>query len=48
VLYFLVVAWPRMRAMRLRSVDLICQTEWARARGYTAAMLRFFAFPRSG
>jgi hypothetical protein len=46
-LYFVIAVWPRIRAMRLRSQELICQSEWARGRGYTAATLRFFAFPWS-
>jgi len=46
-LYLGVVALPRMRAMRRRSHELICESEWARQRGYTPATLRFFAFPWS-
>ena len=46
-LYFVAALWPKMRAMRLRSVELMCQSEWARGRGYTAATLRSFAFPWS-
>ena len=46
-LYFVMTAWPRMRAMRLRSQEMMCESAWARGRGYTAATLRFVAFPWS-
>jgi hypothetical protein len=34
-IYFVVSGWPRMRAMRRRTMEFLCETEWARSRGYT-------------
>jgi hypothetical protein len=45
--YFLVFGLPRLRAMRRRSMELLCDTEWARSRGYDPATLRLMNFPWS-
>jgi hypothetical protein len=47
VVYFWIVGLPRIRAMRRRSVQLLCDTEWARNRGYTPDNLRLMVFPWS-
>jgi hypothetical protein len=38
---------PRMQAMRKRTKELLCETAWARSRGYTPERLRLIAFPWS-
>jgi hypothetical protein len=47
-IYFAVSGWPRLRAMRRRSMELLCETEWARSRGYTPDRLRLMKFPGFG
>ncbi len=43
VVYFAVSGLPRLRATRRRTIELLCETEWARSRGYTPARLRLMA-----
>ncbi|MFO0783057.1 MAG: hypothetical protein U0636_05190 [Phycisphaerales bacterium] len=45
VIYLAIIGFPRIRAMRRRSLELLCQTDWARSRGYTPEHLRLMAFP---
>lgn len=45
--YFMVWGLPRLRAMRRRTTELLCQTEWARSRGHTPDRLRLMTFPWS-
>ncbi len=47
IIYFAVSGLPRFRAMRRRSMELLCETEWARSRGYTPERLRLMTFPWS-
>lgn len=42
--YFAISALPRLRAMRRRSMELLCETEWAWSRGYTPERLRLMSF----
>jgi hypothetical protein len=44
-IYFVVASLPRRRAMRRRSMELLCATEWAREHGYTPERLRLMKFP---
>jgi len=44
-IYIVVSGWPRLRAMRRRSRELLCETEWARGRGYTPERLRWWKLP---
>jgi hypothetical protein len=44
-IYFAVSGWSRLRAMRRRSMELLCETEWACGRGYTPERLRLMRFP---
>jgi hypothetical protein len=46
-LYVLFVVLPRLRAMRRRSKELLCDTEWARSHGYAPDTLRLVVFPWS-
>ena len=43
--YFVVSGFPRLRAMHRRSMALLCETAWARGRGYTPERLRPMVFP---
>ena len=43
--YFAVSGLARLRAMRRRTMELLCETEWARSRGYTPNRLRLMTFP---
>jgi tetrahydromethanopterin S-methyltransferase subunit G len=45
IIYFALSGFPRIRAMRRRSMALLCETEWARSRGYTPERLRLMTFP---
>ena len=45
VVYFAFSGYARLRAMRCRSMELLCETEWARSRGYTPDRLRLMTFP---
>ncbi len=45
--YFAVWGLPRLRAMRRRTTELLCQTEWARSQGYIPDRLRLMTFPWS-
>ena len=47
VVYFVVGVLPRFRAMRRRSIELLCETEWARTRNYTPTNLKLMTFPWS-
>jgi hypothetical protein len=46
-IYLVVSGRARMRGISRRSVESLCNTEWARSRGYTAADLRLRTFPWS-
>lgn len=46
-IYFAISGYPRLRAMRRRSMELLCETEWARSRGYKPERLRLMTFPWS-
>ena len=45
IIYFAISGFPRLRAMQRRSMTLLCETEWARSRGYTPERLKLIAFP---
>ena len=47
IIYFAFSGYPRLRAMRRRSMVLLCETEWARSRGYAPERLRVMSFPWS-
>jgi hypothetical protein len=47
LVYLAVVVWPRLRAMQLTNKKLICESEWAREKGYSTTTLRLFEFPWS-
>jgi len=40
VVYFVLWGLPRFRAMRRHSVELLCETEWARTRNYTPTNIK--------
>ena len=46
-LYFWLSGLPRLRAMRRRTTELLCDTELARRWGYTPDRLRLTVFPWS-
>jgi O-antigen/teichoic acid export membrane protein len=46
-IYFSFSILPRFRAMRRRTIGLLCETEWARNRNYTPSSLRLMTFPWS-
>lgn len=46
-IYFWLSGLPRLQAMRRRSIELLCDTEWARSRGHTPDTLRLMVFPWS-
>jgi len=46
-LYVLIVVIPLLKAMRRRSIEFLCNTEWAQHRGYTSESLRLNIFPWS-
>ncbi|PHR88830.1 MAG: hypothetical protein COA78_36255 [Blastopirellula sp.] len=47
VINFAISGFQFFRAMQRRSMGLLCETEWARSRGYTPEGLRLMAFPWS-
>ena len=47
VVYFVLWGLPRFRAMRRHSVELLCETEWARTRNYTPTNVKLMTFPWS-
>jgi hypothetical protein len=47
VTYFVGWGWPRLRNMRRKSIEMLCDTEWARSHGYTPERLRLTKFPWS-
>jgi len=47
IVYFVIWVLPGFRAMRRRSIELLCATEWARIHNYTPTRLRLMAFPWS-
>ncbi len=47
IVYFAVSGLPRFRAMRRRSIELLCETEWARRQGYSPDRLSLLTFPWS-
>ena len=42
---FAISAFPRVRAMRRQSMELLCETDWARSQGYKPERLRLMTFP---
>jgi len=42
---FAISGFPRIRAMRRQSMELLCETGWARSQGYTPERLRLMTFP---
>jgi hypothetical protein len=44
VVYFVLWVLPRFRAMRRRSIELLCATEWARTQNYTPTHVRLMTF----
>src|SRR5882724_9426084 len=47
VVYFVVLVLPRFQAMRRQSIELLCETEWARSQNYTPNRVRLMTFPWS-
>ncbi len=47
VVYFVLWVLPRFRAMRHHSIELLCETEWARTQNYAPTRLRLMTFPWS-
>jgi hypothetical protein len=47
VVYFAVWGLPHLRSMRRRTLELLCQTEWAHNQGYTTDRLRLMTLPWS-
>jgi hypothetical protein len=47
VVYFVLWVLPRFRAMRHRTIELLCATEWAHTHNYTLTRLRLMTFPWS-
>jgi hypothetical protein len=47
VVYMAVSGIPRIRCMRRKTKQLLCETAWARSRGYRPEKLRFMSFPRT-
>jgi hypothetical protein len=47
VVYFVVWVLPGFRAMRRRTTELLCETEWARTHNYTPTTIRLMTFPWS-
>ena len=43
--YMAVSGIPRIRRMRQKAKHLLCETNWARSRGYRPESLRFMSFP---
>jgi hypothetical protein len=47
VVYFVVWVLPRFRAMRHRTIELLCATEWAHTHNYTPTRVKLMTFPWS-
>jgi hypothetical protein len=47
VAYFVLWLLPRFRAMQQRSIEFLCQAEWARTQNYTPTRVRLMTFPWS-
>jgi hypothetical protein len=47
VVYFVLWVLPRFRAMRRRTIGLLCETEWARTQSYLPTNIKLMAFPWS-
>jgi hypothetical protein len=47
VVYFVLWVVPRFRAMRHRTIELLCATEWAHTHNYTPTRVRLMTFPWS-
>jgi hypothetical protein len=47
VVYFVLWVLPRFRAMRYRSIEMLCETEWARTQNYVPTRLRLMTLPWS-
>jgi hypothetical protein len=45
--YFVLWVLPRFRAMRRRTIELLCETEWARKHNFTPTRFRLMTFPWS-
>ena len=45
--YFILSGLPRLRAMRRRTTQLLCNTEWARSQDHTPDRLPLMKFPWS-
>lgn len=46
-IYFVGRSWPRLRDSRRKTIEMLCETEWARKHGYTPQNLRLTKFPWS-
>jgi hypothetical protein len=46
-IYFVGWGWPRLRESRRKTIEMLCETEWARKSGYTPERLRLTKFPWS-
>jgi hypothetical protein len=47
VAYCVIWFLPRIRAMRRHSIELLCESAWARAQNYTPSRVRLMSFPWS-
>ena len=47
IVYCAVSGLPRLRAMRRRSIELLCEIEWARMQGYSPDRVCLMTFPWS-
>jgi hypothetical protein len=47
VVYFALWVLPRFRVMRRHTIELLCETEWARTQNYTPTHVRLMEFPWS-
>jgi hypothetical protein len=45
IIYFLAIGIRRLRGIRQRMSQLLCEPEWARSHGYTPNKLRLMTFP---
>jgi hypothetical protein len=45
IIYLAISDSPRRQAMRRRSLELLCETRWARSQGYTPERLKLMSFP---
>jgi hypothetical protein len=47
IMYFVIWVLPGFWAMRRRTIELLCATEWARTQNYTPTRVRLMKFPWS-